>query len=443
MTSGTSWVSMRIVPRSASTHVDDPKSVGRRLREAREATGISQRKLAFPGCTSAYISRIEAGQRIPSLQLIHEFSRRLRVSPEWLATGVDGDAPAAELLDAEVALRLGELDEARAVYQQRLNSDPNDPAALRGLGTIALRDGDVEWAIELLEQALDQRQRRCLDDVSAVENLARAYAASGALEASIALLERALDEAEQAEALVEALRFRVLLANALIDNRQLSRAERILADSINTAAVLRDPLNEARVYWSQSRLHTLHKDPRLGARYARKAIEILERTENDAYIAMAYHLLAVAEIDAGEPLKAMEDLARGRAYFHDTLTPLEEGKFAAEETRALLELGRVSEAARRAFELLENVDALEPLDRGRAFVLVGNVFRADGDHERALEQYERAINALQEAGGLFLVEAATRYSELLEEVGRTDEALAVLRSAMSGSREHEPRGSRR
>ncbi|HEY6054431.1 MAG TPA: helix-turn-helix transcriptional regulator, partial [Gaiellaceae bacterium] len=74
------------MPRSASTHVDDPKSVGRRLREAREAAGISQRKLAFPGCTSAYISRIEAGQRIPSLQLIHEFARRLRVSPEWLAT---------------------------------------------------------------------------------------------------------------------------------------------------------------------------------------------------------------------------------------------------------------------------------------------------------------------------------------------------------------------
>lgn len=443
MTSGTASVSIRVMPRSASTHVDDPKSVGRRLREAREAAGVSQRKLAFPGCTSAYISRIEAGQRIPSLQLIHEFGRRLRVSPEWLATGADGDVPTAELLDAEVALRLGELDEARAVYEERLRADPNDPAALGGLGTIALRDGDVEWAIELLERAHDERQRRCLDDVTAVENLARAYAATGALESSIALLERALAEAEQAEALVEGLRFRVLLANALIDNRQLARAERILAESINVARELRDPLNQARVYWSQSRLHTLHKDPRLGARYARKAIEILERTENDAYVAMAYHLLAAAEIDAGEPQRAMEHLARGRAFFRYALTPLEEGKFATEETRALLELGRLGDAAKRARDLLENAHVMEPLDRGRAFVLVGDVFRANGDHDRALEQYELAISALEEAGGLFLVEAATRYSELLEELGRTDEALAVLRSAVVGAREHEPRASRR
>ncbi|HSP72171.1 MAG TPA: tetratricopeptide repeat protein, partial [Gaiellaceae bacterium] len=105
--------------------------------------------------------------------------------------------------------------------------------------------------------------------------------------------------------------------------------------------------------------------------------------------------------------------------------------------------GRVPEAARRASDLLENAKALEPLDRGRTFVLVGDVFRANGDDDRALEQYERAVDALEESGGLFLVEAGTRLSELLEELGRTDEALAVLRSAVAGAREHEPRGSRR
>jgi predicted transcriptional regulator len=54
------------VPRSLTTHIDSPKAVGRRLKEARDRSGLSQRQLAFPGCTAAYISRIEAGARVPS-----------------------------------------------------------------------------------------------------------------------------------------------------------------------------------------------------------------------------------------------------------------------------------------------------------------------------------------------------------------------------------------
>ena len=53
-------------------HVDDPVAMGRRLREARIASGLSQRELAFPGCSPAYISRIEQGERIPSLQVLRD-----------------------------------------------------------------------------------------------------------------------------------------------------------------------------------------------------------------------------------------------------------------------------------------------------------------------------------------------------------------------------------
>ena len=33
-------------------HYDDPVAVGQRLHEAREAAGLSQRELAFPGCVA-------------------------------------------------------------------------------------------------------------------------------------------------------------------------------------------------------------------------------------------------------------------------------------------------------------------------------------------------------------------------------------------------------
>jgi tetratricopeptide (TPR) repeat protein len=416
---------------TSHSHVDDARKFGQRLRQLRTQAGLSQRALSFPGCSSAYLSRIEAGERVPSLQLIHELAHRLRVSPVFLATGIDDEGEDQDLVAADVALRLGELAEASQLFRKRLAADAQDPHALTGLGMIALRENHLIKAIALLEQALDTPGKRLLDLSSAVEALARAYALSGALDEAIALLERALTEAEDASAVVEVLRFRVLLANALIDNTQFNRAEQALADALSSAEELRDPLATARVYWSQARLHTHHRNPRLGVRYARRAIEILERTENDAYIAMAYHLLAYAQIEAGEAESALRQLARGRALFGDALTERDDAKFALEETRALLALNRSKSAARKAAEALAKIDALDPLEQGRSYMLLGDVFRASGDSGKALELYEKAIEVLEVSGRSYLVEAGRRLSELLEALGRPTEALAALKRAVA------------
>ena len=80
--------------RARTPHYDDPAAVGRRVFEAREAAGLSQRELAFPGCSAAYISRIERGERVPSLQVMRELARRTGVSEQELAFG-------RETLDAD------------------------------------------------------------------------------------------------------------------------------------------------------------------------------------------------------------------------------------------------------------------------------------------------------------------------------------------------------
>jgi transcriptional regulator with XRE-family HTH domain len=424
---------MRNMPRSPSTHVDDARSVGRRLREARVAAGVSQRSLAAVGCTAAYVSRIESGERIPSLQLIHAFARVLGVTPEWLATGVETPG-AQELVEAEVALRLGELDEAEALFSERLKEEPRNAVALAGLGLAAFRREQLPKAIDLLERALDARTDSIVAAPSAVEALARAYAATGALEASVALLKQAVDEAAELGAVVEGLRFRVLLANALIDSGSVGKAERILADAIRGSDELRDPIAAARVFWTQSRLHTHHKDPKLGARYARRALEILERTEDDAYVAMAYHLLAYAEIEAGNPETALEHLDEGRRRCGSNTPARDEARFAIEETRALLALDRVPDAARSASRALGKLHALEPADQGRAYVLLGDVFHRSGDRERAIELLELAVELLADSGRPYLLEAAGKLADVLEEAGHSDRAFAVLRSAVAAGK---------
>jgi tetratricopeptide (TPR) repeat protein len=423
------------MPRSLTTHIDSPKEVGARLKASRERAGLSQRQLAFPGCTAAYISRLEAGARVPSLQMINQLALRLDVTGQWLATGVEAAAvQPSELIDAEVALRLGEIDEAERLYRAHLaQGDPARPAALAGLGQIAFRSERFAEAIELLEQSFELRGREALADAGLVDTLGRAHAMSGARESAIALFETAALEAREAGAPVEQLRFTVLLANAQIDAGDFGKAEAALADVIRFADDAGDPVATARVFWSQSRLHAMRREPRLAGRYARRALEILERTENDAYVGMAYHLLAYAEIESGNADEALVLLDRGRALFGRELTDRDDARFSLEEARALTALGRNSEAALKAARTLELLDAVSPGDRGHAYVTLADVFLASGDRERPKMLLGQALELLSEHVKPMALEAGRKLAALLEEDGDTSGALQVLKRAAEAS----------
>src|SRR6476659_10837977 len=72
---------------------------------------MSQRELSSPGVSYAYISRIEAGARRPSVKALRLLARKLKVSPEYLERGSDlreTDERELELAEAELQVRLGE-----------------------------------------------------------------------------------------------------------------------------------------------------------------------------------------------------------------------------------------------------------------------------------------------------------------------------------------------
>ncbi len=109
------------------SHVDDPAAVGRRLKDARVAAGLSQRKLSFPGCSAAYISRLEAGERVPSLQLLRKLAQRLGADEQYLATGIERiEQVPPEVVEAEVERRLAGGD--REAEEDRPSGGLADPA---------------------------------------------------------------------------------------------------------------------------------------------------------------------------------------------------------------------------------------------------------------------------------------------------------------------------
>jgi transcriptional regulator with XRE-family HTH domain len=112
------------------SHVDDPVAVGRRLKDARLAAGLSQRQLSFPGCSAAYISRLEAGDRVPSLQLLRKLAVKLNADEQYLATGVERiQQPPPELIEAEVERRLSGGRPDPTTTEERPANGLEDPGA--------------------------------------------------------------------------------------------------------------------------------------------------------------------------------------------------------------------------------------------------------------------------------------------------------------------------
>jgi transcriptional regulator with XRE-family HTH domain len=74
-----------------------PSEIGTRIHARRKELGLSQRELAEPGVSYAYISRIESGNRSPSVKALRKLAPKLQTTVACLETG-EAD-PADELAE--------------------------------------------------------------------------------------------------------------------------------------------------------------------------------------------------------------------------------------------------------------------------------------------------------------------------------------------------------
>ena len=196
-----------------------------------------------------------------------------------------------------------------------------------------------------------------------------------------------------------------------------------------------DPAQRARIYWSQSRLHTLKGNQDAAARYARKTLELLELGEDVYNTARAHQLLAFIANERGRGEEALDEVERGLALLGQEGRPVETAQFRIEEARALVLLGRLEEAAAVAMTVQGLLAGAEPGDAGRAYTVLGDVYRQVGDNARAREIWELAAELLEREPNPYIGDVYERLGALLEEEGRTDEALQMLKRAY-GARQH-------
>lgn len=431
------------------------ETVGERLRRLRLDSGLSQRELAAPGVSYAYISRIEANTRRPSVKALRLLAPKLGVTVEYLETGSDvreADERELRLADAELTLRLDvQPKSARESFGSVLadalaaGDERSATRARIGLGLVAHQLGHYGEAITHLEDAITggALAPALRPDVFGI--LGRSYAAVGQLDRAIELFERCLRETAEAEpANVTAYaRYASNLSSALVDADELDRASEVLTDAIERTGDSADVYTRIRLYWSLARLTEVAGRSLEALEHARRATALLEATDDTLHLARAYVLVAWILGSQGKAEDALANLEQAERLFGDAADATDLAHLGVERARILARLGRGGEAVQRARAAIELLGEHHGGDQGTAWWALAEGLVLEGEIEAAIEAFHKAIDLLESnASWREAAEASRRCAKVLRDTGRDVEALDVLERATDlAARSHQPRAA--
>ena len=409
------------------------------MRRLRLARGLSQRQLASSGVSDAYISRIESGQRMPSVRAIRVLARRLGVTPEYLESGVDmapAEALELRLVDAELRLRLGDHSiEARHALQavlkeaQRTAQSEIEVRAQIGLGLASLAAGNQREAAKYLAVAVASPLVSPLMQTNVYVSLSKALRFLGRAEEAVAMLEEALDDpgCQMPGGVGVRLRLATYLSYALTDLGEFERARSVLEELDADAGL--DAHAQVTMHWSLARLAYMEGQPRAALNEIRRAIILLDHTEDSLELARAHlfaaevhlwaHNIPEAErhLELADRLEALAADARDLGALHSAqaLAHARRGDF---------------EGARPLIRHAQDELADAPAEQGLLWLAQALVEAGCDELETASDSFERAVQALtassmhREAAGV-----CREWSELLRAAGVPEAAASMSRRA--------------
>lgn len=430
----------------------DPAELGRRLRTARVAAGMTQAQVAADDVTAAYLSRIEDGQRRPEAGLLERMASRMGVTLEDLLLAVPREK-ALELRlavdHAELALASGDASGALTAVDAVL-ADPataDVPALLRAARQVqagALENtGDLDRAILILEELTstpspDATWLKSLIALSRCHRLAGDYA-------------RAVNVGEQAQAIIdelgiggltEAIQLTVTTAGAYHAQGDLGQAMRICLRALDDAERYDSPMGKASAYWNASIVEATRGATAAAIDLARKALAVFEASDDRRNIARlratvanmhllqdppapeaALDILATLDPETGWPDATAWDisclhLVRGKARF--LLGDLDAALEGADLTMATKPTGA-------------------PTLEANSLVLRGRVAIARGDRDAARRHFQAGVHALTASGAdRDAAQLWFELADLLAEVGDHEGAVHAFRSAGASTGLHLP-----
>jgi tetratricopeptide (TPR) repeat protein len=430
---------LKPVARESEGHVE---TIGQRLRRLRHDRGLSQRELSSPGVSYAYISRIEAGARRPSVKALRMLAKKLGVSADYLETGSEireSDQRELRIGDAELQLRLSDNPAEAEGKLEQLRDEAiaagDVLAAARAniaLGLAAAAAGRNADAIERLEAGLELAPIAPSGRPDVYATLGRAYAATSRSDKAVEVFERSLEEVEQdaPEDIAAQIRFTTYLSFALTDLGDLDRAQSVLDAALEKADAMTDAYSRVRLYWGLARLNDLQGRPATALDYVRRAIALLAVTDDTLHLARAHLLCGGILMAQGRAEEAGRNFDIAEQLFGSNPEPVDIANLHTDQARRAAHLGDGEEATRRARAALDAVGDEYPHERGNALWALGEGLALTGETDAAHESFQKATTLLEKEGHRRdYVEAYRAWGKFLRRSGREDEALEVLERA--------------
>jgi len=420
--------------------VEPAEAFGLRLRELRQRRGVSQAELAGEELSPSYVSRLEAGRRVPTEAVVRLLARRLDCRVEDLLFGEHVAAPAEvelELRHAELALRSGAAQDALDRFE-RLAALPSQPHLEPLRDAIEFGLAQTLEATGAHEAALGRYLNVSRGDPAsalvhqATIGVCRCYLACGDLA-------RALDVGEPmyrwladigALSTDAGVELTGLLSAAYLERGDLATAQRLAREALQQVERLDDPVAMVRTYRTASL--AAHERGATGEALwlAERGLAALagETSDEVARLKITYGTLLLREVPP-RTTEAITELTAARKLLRP---PLDSGAHAScltELARAHLLAGERERAVQTA-TLARELSGPAPVPAAVRPLLVLAAALPPGD--------VRAREALDEAGRLLGGGGPTRswarlwreYGDLLATLGRTADALAAYDQAL-------------
>jgi transcriptional regulator with XRE-family HTH domain len=377
-------------------------TIGARVRELRQARGLSQQALACEGISPGYVSLIESGKRTPSAATAQLLAERLGVPVDRLVEDprpLASDTARVEANFARLALANGDPAEAvrclAKIDLDQLDSRTACDAALV-LAESLQETGQLDRAVGVLETLID----RCRRDGSwvtlaiAAASLAVMYIESGDISRSIDTARLAVQEIEEAglEGTEEHLRLSSVLVFAHYERGDLLYATRCSEELIALADRVGSARARGSVYWNAAVVAHSRGRTSDAITLTDRAVALLgEQDESRDLPRLRLHYAwLLLNHEAPQAEQALAQLDRAETDLTLAGSQLDLGTAAAFRGRAYLVLGRVEDAAEQAARALQLLGPSEHIERVGALILLGDVGTAQYHLDLALESFGEA-----------------------------------------------------
>jgi tetratricopeptide (TPR) repeat protein len=419
----------------------DPAELGRRIRNARVAAGLTQAGLAADDISTAYVSRIEAGQRRPEAGLLEKLAGRLGVGLEELLVTAPDDANLQHRLEvdyAELALASGDSRAALEGADRVLDLLP-------ATGEVEVRRAALQvraFALEAIGE-IDDAVRQLEDLVADVQpdvSWLKALIALSRCHRELGDFARAVSVGELAEGIInelglsgstEAIQLTITVAGAYLQQGDTAHAMRICQRAIENAERIDSPLAKGSAYWNASVIESRRGSATSALRLAQQAMAVFEVGEDSRNLGRLRTQVAFMQlrVDPPDPHAAKDTLRQAeRELAWSAASALDKADHHLALAKAHLLLGEYDEALGRLEQSQELAGGQSPTLLAETHVLRGQVSAAEGNVEDARVAYGAAIGVLSGLG--VDREIAQRWFELaalLEDAGDSTAALDAYR----------------